>query len=160
MTKTLHAMAAAALLVAGNGLSLQEYYTNFQKEGWKEAVAEVGPEVHAGDLLLFNASWVQIPFDFYFRETGKQVDEHGLPEDLFGRGVLEPKMTRDDLPRLLELTGGHARVWLVYSHNWYTDPQGLIPEALARTMTPAESRRFDGLEIRLYEAKAADRGAK
>jgi mannosyltransferase len=144
-------LAAVALLIAANGLSLREYYANFQKEGWKEAVAAVGPQVRAGDLILFNASWVQIPFDFYYREANKPVDEHGLPVDLFERGVLEPKMAPEDLPRLRELIEGRQRVWLVYSHNWYTDPQGLIPEALAQALTPVERRAYAGLEIQLYE---------
>jgi mannosyltransferase len=144
-------LAAVAFLIAANGLSLQEYYANFQKEGWKEAVATVSPQVREGDLILFNASWVQIPFDFYFRETGRQVDEHGLPVDLFDRGVLEPEMTPEDLPRLRELIEGRPRVWLVYSHNWYTDPQRLIPAALAETLTRVESRAYEGLEIQRYE---------
>jgi mannosyltransferase len=144
-------LAAAALLIAANGLSLREYYANFQKEGWNEAAAYVGQQAREGDLILFNASWVQIPFDFYFREMGKQVDEHGLPVDLFERGVLEPKMAPEDLARLRALIDGHPRVWLVYSHNWYTDPQELIPRALAESLTPVESRDYEGLEIRLYE---------
>jgi hypothetical protein len=144
-------LAAAALLIAANGLSLREYYANFQKEGWREAAATIGREASEGDLILFNASWVQIPFDYYFREASKPVDEHGLPDDLFDRRVLEPKMTPADLPRLQELIEGRHRVWLVYSHNWYTDPQGLIPGALAQTMTPVENREYEGLEIQLYE---------
>jgi mannosyltransferase len=144
-------LAALAILIAANGVSLREYYANFSKEGWKEAAAYVGQEAREGDLLLFNASWVQIPFDFYFRAAGKPVAEHGLPADLFDRGVLEPKMTTEDLPLLRELIRGRERVWLVYSHDWYTDPQRLIPAALEQVLTPAETRSYGGVEIRLYE---------
>jgi mannosyltransferase len=144
-------LAALAILIAANGVSLREYYANFSKEGWKEAAAYVGQEAREGDLVLFNASWVQIPFDFYFRAAGKPVAEHGLPADLFDRGVLEPKMTTEDLPLLRELIRGRERVWLVYSHDWYTDPQRLIPAALEQVLTPAETRSYGGVEIRLYE---------
>jgi mannosyltransferase len=144
-------LAALAILIAANGVSLREYYANFSKEGWKEAAAYVGQEAREGDLVLFNASWVQIPFDFYFRAAGKPVAEHGLPADLFDRGVLEPRMTPEDLPLLRELIRGRERVWLVYSHDWYTDPQRLIPAALEQVLTPAETRSYGGVEIRLYE---------
>ena len=52
------------------------------------------------------------------RETGV------FPLDLFASGILEPKMTGRDIPRLLSLLHGQDRVWLVYSHNWYTDHWG------------------------------------
>jgi uncharacterized membrane protein len=144
-------LAAAALLFSANGLSLREYYVNYDKEGWREAAAYVSQNGREGDLILFNASWVQIPFDYYFRATAEPVAEHGLPTDLFERGILEPKMEPADLPRLRELIQGRERVWLVYSHNWYTDPQGLIPDTLRRALTPAQRRTYEGLELQLYE---------
>jgi mannosyltransferase len=144
-------LAVAALLFTANDLSLREYYVNYDKEGWREAAAYVSQNSRKGDLILFNASWVQIPFDYYFRTTTNPVAEHGLPTDLFERGILEPKMEPADLPRLQELIQERARVWLVYSHNWYTDPQGLIPAALSQALTPTERRSYEGLEIRLYE---------
>jgi hypothetical protein len=147
--------------------------------------------VQAGDLILFNATWVQIPFDYYFQrfyrpgtqpesqpdsqrgeqpetqpeeQSGKQpgshpptppaplpVVQHGVPVDLFDAGVLEPKMTPADLPRLQSLLEGHDRVWLVYSHDWYTDPQGLIPAALDAELELTDSQQFNGLQVQRYE---------
>jgi hypothetical protein len=60
-------------------------------------------------------------------------------------------MTQDDLPRLYELIQGHGRVWLVYSHNWYTDPQGLIPAALENESHLLDRQRFHGLQVSLYD---------
>ncbi|NIV36538.1 MAG: hypothetical protein GWN58_46025, partial [Anaerolineae bacterium] len=115
-------LAVALMVLTVNGLSLREYYTHFEKEQWDDAAAFVAERVEPDDLILFNATWVQIPFDYYFRLYNRPVAEHGLPVDLFDRGVLEPKMTTSDLPRLRALIRGHERVWLVYSHDWYTDP--------------------------------------
>ena len=143
-------LAAVGILATINGLSLREYYTHFEKEQWNVAAAYVADHVQNEDMILFNATWVQIPFDFYFRIANRPVLEHGVPVDLFDRGVLEPKMARDDLPRLRSLMRGRQRIWLVYSHNWYTDPQSLIPAALEQELKLLDMRRFFGLEVRLY----------
>jgi 4-amino-4-deoxy-L-arabinose transferase-like glycosyltransferase len=143
-------LAGIIMLVILNGFSLREYFFNFEKEQWDEAAAHVADRVGAEDLLLFNATWVQIPFDFYFRRYNRPVEKHGVPTDLFDRGILEPKMTRDDLPRMRDLIRDHDRVWLIYSHNWYTDPDNLIPAALGRELKLLDQQNFVGLEVRLY----------
>ncbi len=143
-------LAVLALLIGVNGLSLHRYYRHFQKEQWREAAAYVAQRVRDEDLLLFHGTWVQIPFDYYFRAYDRPVARHGVPVDLFERGVLEPKMTRADLPRLRERIRGFERVWLIYSHDWYTDPEGLIPRTLDQELELVERRGFYGLEVRLY----------
>ena len=144
------ALAAVSMLLLINGLSLHEYYVHFEKEQWDDAAAFVAERVAPDDLILFNATWVQLPFDYYFRLYDRPVVEHGVPVDLFDRGVLEPKMTREDLPRLRALVRGHERVWLVYSHDWYTDPEGLIPGALSEEFDTLGRWAFRDLQVRLY----------
>jgi len=143
-------LAVALMVLTVNGLSLREYYVHFEKEQWDDAAAFVAERVEPGDLILFNATWVQIPFDYYFRYYSRPVAEHGVPVDLFDRGILEPKMAESDLPRMRGLLRGHERVWLVYSHDWYTDPLGLIPPALEEELDLADQWRFYGLQVRLY----------
>jgi len=147
------ALAATLMLVVVNGVSLRAYYADFQKEQWDDAAALVAQRAAPADLILFNATWVQIPFDYYFHTYNRDVAEHGAPVDLFDRGVLEPRMTTSDLPRLRTLIRDHGRVWLVYSHDWYTDPQGLIPSALEEKLGVREQWDFHGLQIRLYAAQ-------
>ena len=121
-----------------NLFSTSDYYRFYRTEDWNNAAGYVANYTQKGDLILFNASWVQIPFDYYYKEYANQyslqVEKHGVPVDLFDRGILEPKMTTDDIPRLVSLVSGRKRVWLVYSHNSYTDPEGLIPQTLASEM--------------------------
>ena len=143
-------LAAVLMVLTINGLSLQEYYAHFEKEQWDDAAAFVAKRVEPNDLILFNATWVQIPFDFYFRFYNRPIEEHGVPVDLFDRGILEPKMSESDLPRLRALLRGHERVWLVYSHDWYTDPQGLIPPTLEEELDLLDQWEFYGLEVHLY----------
>jgi hypothetical protein len=149
---------ALAFVVVINGISLQEYYLRFTKEAWDQAAAYVAARAERDDLLIFNATWVQIPFDYYFRRYDARncgarclpVAKHGAPVDLFDRGILEPKMTEADLPRLRALIADRARVWLIYSHAWYTDPGNLIPAALAQEFTLLDRQGFTGVEVRLY----------
>jgi hypothetical protein len=151
-------LVATAVVATLSGLSVREYSLHHQKEQWDEAAAYVAERVEPGDLILFHATWVQIPFDFYLRDYDlpEGVDAHGVPVDLFDRGVLEPKMTRGDLPRQASLIHGRERVWLVYSHQWYTDPQGLVLSGLEEDVALQTRRRFYGLEVRLYLRAARD----
>jgi hypothetical protein len=144
-------LVVVLMVLTINGLSLKEYYVHFEKEQWDDAAAFVAERAEPDDLILFNATWTQIPFDYYFRHLyDRPLAEHGVPVDLFDRGVLEPKMTTSDLPQLRALLQGHERVWLVYSHDWYTDPQGLIPLALEEEFDLLDRWDFYGLQVWLY----------
>ena len=146
-----YVFAVALILLTINGLSLREYYVHFEKEQWDDAAAFVAERVEADDLILFNATWTQIPFDYYFRRLyNRPMAEHGVPVDLFDRSVLEPKMAESDLCRLRALIRGRERVWLVYSHDWYTDPEGLIPPALEEELDLLDRWEFYGLQIWMY----------
>jgi len=142
------------LVVALNVQALINYYRYFPKEGWDEAAAHVATYIEPGDLILFNATWVQLPFDYYFRHFASghdtRIARHGVPVDLFDRNVLEPKMRTTDLPRLQQLLTGHRRIWLIYSHDWYTDPQGLIPRELAQQHLLAAEEHFRGVKVLFY----------
>ena len=62
---------ALILLVAAipglSGLSLNGYYFWFQKEAWDEAASHIAEQVRPGEMIVFNATWVQIPFAYYLR---------------------------------------------------------------------------------------------
>ena len=142
------------ILGTNNLFSAGDYYRFMQKEDWSTAAGYVANFAQKDDLVLFNATWVQIPFDYYFKtyenQYDIQVEKHGVPEDMFDSGILEPKMTESDIPRLISLLSGQKRVWLVYSHNWYTDPMGLIPQTLASGMKLIRQRDFYGGQVQLY----------
>ncbi len=141
------------LLLAVNGLALHTYFTYFEKEDWAEAAAYVAAEIEPGEMILFNATWVQLPFHYYFRHYEQDTPLRGLPVDLFDRGVLEPKMTEADLPYMRNLLAEQESVWLVYSHDWYTDPTGIIPRELEVQMRLVEQREFVGLQVMRFARK-------
>ena len=142
------------ILGAINLFSIGDYYRFFQKEDWSTAAGYVANFAQKDDLVLFNSNFVEIPFDYYFRTYEKQyfiqVEKYGVPVDLFDSGILEPKMTDSDIPKLISLLSGHDRVWLVYSHNDYTDPMGLISQTLASQMKLIRTRDFYGGQVQLY----------
>ena len=131
-----------------------DYYRFVQKEDWTTAAGYVANFAEKDDLVLFNSNFVEVPFNYYF-ETYEdlysiQVEKHGVPLDLFDSGILEPRMTENDIPRLVSILSGHDRVWLVYSHDSYTDPMGLIPQTLASQMKLIQKRDFYGGQVQLY----------
>jgi mannosyltransferase len=132
-------------------LSLNYFFTYVEKERWDQAAAYVAKSVQPGDLVIYNAGWVQIPFDYYYRRTGAApIEEIGMPATLFERGILEPHMAVSDLPHLREVIQNRQRVWLVYSHNWWTDPQSLIPSEMRKYLRLEATRRFYGIQVQLY----------
>ncbi len=143
-------------LLAAQTAGLLQYYQTQPPEGWPEVAAFIAANWQAGDLLLFNAAWTQIPFDYYFRRTGLDADRRGLPVDIFAAGLREPKVTPADLERLDGLLQGRRRVWLVLSHDWYTDPGRLSQAALATRGQPVLTRTTAGVEVVLYRLWGPD----
>ncbi len=130
-----------------SGLSLNGYYFWFQKEAWDEAATHIAEQVVPGEMIVFNATWVQIPFAYYYERYELDTALKGLPVDLFDRGELEPAMEEADIPRIQEILAGRDRVWLVYSHNWYSDPDGIIPRELGKIFGESEIAEFEGIQI-------------
>jgi uncharacterized membrane protein len=148
-------IVALGILGTNYLFSAGDYYRFMQKENWSDPAGYVANFVEKDDLILFNSAMVQIPFDYYFQayenQYSIQVEKQGVP-DMFDSRIPEPRMTKSDLPRLVSLLSGRKRVWLVYSHDSYTDPMGLIPQTLASKMKLAQEREFYGGKIQLYEA--------
>jgi hypothetical protein len=147
-------LVVLGILGTNNLFSTGDYYRSRQQEDWNSVAGYVANYVQKDDLILFNATWVQIPFDYYFKTYENQyflqVEKHGVPVDMFDSGILEPKMTDSDIPRLISLLSGRKRVWLVYGYNWTTDPMGLIPQTLASEMKLIHKRDFYGGQVQLY----------
>jgi hypothetical protein len=137
-------VVATGALLAVNVVSLATYYTDPGVEDWRGAARYVAAHAEPGDLVVFDAAWARIPFDFHYRaEGGPPLDEHGVPVELFERGELESRVTPADIPRLDALVAGRPRVWAVHSHDWYTDPGGLVARRLNATLD-----RTGGVELR------------
>ncbi len=151
--RTAAAGAVAALLIGLSGYSLHAYFTGFEKEDWRSAAACVAEGAQPGDLVLFHAPWVQIPFAYYYRGQGAPVEMRGAPADLFASSELEPAMRVEDLPALRNLIAGRERAWLVYSHEWYSDSEGLIPKEIEKAMIVTDECAFLGGRVIRFERR-------
>jgi hypothetical protein len=145
---------AVGVICTLNFFAASDYFRFYQKEDWNTPARTVVGQAEKGDLVLFNTNLGEIAFDYYFvpyiEEYSLVVERRGIPLDLQEDGVSEPEMTSADIPALTALLSGRDRVWLVYSHNDFTDPQGLIPQTLAAQMTLAETQPFYGGLVQLY----------
>ena len=43
-----------------------------------------------------------------------------------------------------------AQVWVIYAHWWYTDPDGLLPAALAQEMRLVATQEWPGIRLLRY----------
>jgi mannosyltransferase len=132
--------------------SLETYNREFAKERWQDVAAYVAGHAQAGDLILFNATWTQLPFDYYYhRDQGPWLVEHGLPVDLFDRGLLEPPMLESDVPTVARLTASVDHAWLILSHDWYNDPRHLIRPAMRALFQREEVHEFGNILLIRYQ---------
>lgn len=142
------------LVATLNLFAASDYFRFIPKEDWLTPAKTVIGHVEKDDLVLFNTNLAEIPFDYYVLPylygAPAKFDEIGLPLDLQTSGVAEPIMTAADVPALSKVLSGHTRVWLVYSHNSFSDPNSLIPQTLGEQMKLAESQEFYGGVVQLY----------
>lgn len=144
--------AVVAAILAVHVGALAGYYRTPGAEDWRGAAAYLQARAQPGDVVLFSAGWTELPFTYYYERTGgPPVEGYGLPVDAFDRAELEPKMAPSDIPRLDQLTAGKPRVWLVLSHDWYTDPQRLVTGRLGQSMRVTEQQDLAAMRIQLYQ---------
>ncbi len=140
-------IAMALLQIWGN----IEYYAHGEREAWRDAAAAVAHQSEPGDAVVFQAGWVQLPFMYHYsRMRGHTLTEWPWPEAVFSGTVAEPRMTPENvLTALAPLVDGD-RVWLVYSHDWYTDPDGLALAALDRQRPVLGEWSFRSIRVFLF----------
>jgi uncharacterized membrane protein len=145
-------LALVCVVIALSSFALKHYYVDYKKEEWDKAARYVARRVQRGDTILFNTILGQVPFEYYFRQFPREVEMRGLPMDLEARPLPEPTMTEADVPYAQRLLKNRRRVWLVYSHQAYTDPDRLVWRVLKSEMCQGETRGFVGLTVTLFSA--------
>ncbi len=145
----------SVILVIGMALlqiwGIVEYHAHGEREAWRDAAAAVAYLAEPGDAVVFQAGWVQLPFMYHYdRMRGNVLTERPWPEDVFSGTVAEPRMTPENTRTALAKLAGVGRVWLVYSHDWYTDPDGLVLGTLDRQRPRLGEWRFRSIRLFLF----------
>jgi len=125
------------------------------KEQWRDAYQLVSEQPRDGTLVVFVANEGQLPFDYYAsRDTRspKKFTYTGCPQGFFD---LNPPQTvrrvtsDDDLARLKSqlASGQWKQVVLIYSHEWFADPDRLVPRFLENNCYLMDDQKFEQVEV-------------
>jgi len=124
------------LFVASSGVALIGYYSEHQKEEWREAEAYISQNLGAREIMIFNAPYMAVPFWYYYRGHGN-------------KSQIKWAYTREGIQEILgEKT--YPGVWLVLSHDRFTDPHGLVKEELDSAYEFSGERDFVGIRVLHY----------
>jgi hypothetical protein len=148
---------AFALVVWLQLLGLGEQWWDPFAEDWRPATAQLTSTARPNDLVLIEGRWSQLPLDYYLAHTdtgaasaSPRLEEHGVPLDFGQGGKPEPVVTAADMARVRALTAGQARVWLVSSHAFDVDPEGLTRKMLETELPCFDVWPYSGVSVALF----------
>lgn len=108
---------------------------------WSNVIAAIQHNAQPGDLVVFDAVYGQIPFDYTagqqhvrFQETGFPISVYQWWEEQRFKAWGSPVLYRsdlDDFTRRFAASPAHA-VWLVQYESFYYDPFGRVLAGLSR----------------------------
>ncbi len=106
--------AALAGIVAFSFFSLQKYYTEPNKERWREVAAYVDENAQNRDLLLFTAGFLlETNFNYYSQRDDLEKKPFPMLAQLIKARRGEAYDYQEDLRQMVQ---HHERIWLVLSH--------------------------------------------
>lgn len=104
------------VLIIDSAVVSYSFYTNSNKEQWREAALFVQEREAAGDLIIVNAPWLKLSFEQYYT----------------GTNIIAGVQTTDQLSEAL-LTNEHDKLWLILSHDDVADPDEQVKTRLDDT---------------------------
>lgn len=127
------------------------YYTEVNKEQWRNVANYIDTNAQPGDLLLFSPGYCQtMIFDYYSKRTDliKKPFIQGTFMDVVGRKVRDDELTKE-----LKLNvEGYNRVWVVVWQGF--DCKGLIKKTLSESYNLLYDKKYVGpVTVHLFEKK-------
>lgn len=122
-----------------SSFGLQSYYKNDVKEQWREAADLVELNSMRNDVIIFCASYCQVPFDYYYQGD---LTELGIKKDI---------ETGEIAASVDDAVHGKDRLWLVLSHGGQNAPLRfyLMSRYGSRSIIMAEY--FVGIWVLLFD---------
>jgi mannosyltransferase len=119
---------------------LSNYYATVQKEQWRDLVTYIEANAEPGDLLLFNAFFSQLAFDYYSHRT--DLTKKPFP-------ATTNVVTDENIKTLGSAIQGYNRVWLISSYG--RDSKGLIGKTLSESYELADTDKYYGIDAYLFQ---------
>ena len=133
-------LAIIILVIAFSLGCVGEYYTEVDKEQWREVANYIDINAESGDLLLFNAGCCQeTVFDYY----SKRADLNKKPFTEKTRDIDEK-----NIKELRPTVEGYSRVWVILSHS--RDYKGLIKKTLNESYSLSYQKKYVGIDLSLF----------
>ncbi len=129
-----------SLIIIFSLVNVWNYYNKVNKEQWREVANYVESNAKPGDIVLFNAGFTQVPFDYYSEERT------GLIKKSFPEGF---EVNEENIKELDPVVEDHNRVWLIFSHR--NDRAELINEALGESYNLSDHKKYVGINVYLWE---------
>jgi hypothetical protein len=149
----LSCLLLVALLVGSINSQVRANTTTL-KEDWSAAAAYVATHQQPGDLILFNAYFTQMPFDYYYHQLPQSVEpvvaERGYQQQ---ESVLFADLT-PPYPGISSTSDleQYGRVWLIVSHA--PSENAAIPGNLSAHFQLIAEQRLVGVTVLLYATSA------
>ena len=124
-----YARIAIVLFIVFSLLPILSYYSNINKQQFRETAIFMKAKVQPGDVVFINKPTMKIAIDYYF---GKSGNVYGV----------------ENAMHALELSQNKDSVWLILSFDKYSDPKGTIKAFLEQKYTLIEEKEF--FDIRIF----------
>ena len=111
-----------------------EYYSEVNKEQWREVANYIDINAESGDLILFHQGWCQIVFDYYSKRT-----------DLNKKPFTVRDINEENIKELGPTVNGYNKVWVIHSHS--SDYKGLIKKTLNESYNVAYHKKYVGIDL-------------
>jgi len=127
-------LAVVLVIILGSLTNVWQVYSTVNKERWREMAEYIDANARYGDLLLFNADYGLIPFDYYSKRN--DLAKRPFPD----KTIFVDENNVEELGSAVE---GYNRVWVILAYSG--DSKDLIRKKLGESYRLLSSREYIGL---------------
>ena len=143
--------AGLAILLAGAGWALNNYYANpqFARDDYRGLAHFIATSARPGDAIILDAPGQEQIFPYYYRGSLPQI---GLPQD---RPLIPDKTSA----ALQQLNGAYQRLWLVLYGTNGSDPNSYVEHWLASKDFEVQNQWFGNARLAAFAVPSSQPAA-
>jgi hypothetical protein len=151
-------LGAFFLIVCESTAALPAQFASGARGDIQDSVQYLDANYVNGDAIVFNATYMQVPFDYHFRRHRIEMNKLGFPESIYSwwqrsafKGWGGPVITHQDLSDFLEKTKENRRIWLIVNdENVFYDEFELLRKSFGQSRRLQARKVFKSVTIYLY----------